>query len=94
MVPVPALKPIGGTPRGASGATGGGLELLQEVDENCWTCLHDAVNARSVQVVESLLGLGEVRLLAVMQCRIGRTPLQMSMAMGESAITTLLRTAA
>ena len=51
------------------------------------------MNARSVQVVESLLGLGEVRLLAVMQCRIGRMPLQMSMAMGESAITALLRTA-
>jgi hypothetical protein len=52
------------------------------------------VNARSVHVVESLLGLGEARLLAVMQCRIGRTPLQMSMAMGESVITVLLRTAA
>ncbi len=51
------------------------------------------MNARRVQVVESLLGLGDARLLA-MQCRIGRTPLQMSMAMGESAITTLLRAAA
>jgi len=68
-------------------------ELLQEVDENGWTCLHAAVNARRVQVVESLFGLGDARLLA-MQCRIGRTPLQMSMAMGESAITTLLHAAA
>ena len=64
-------------------------------DQNGETCLHAAVQARRVRVVESLLELGDARLLAI-QCGFGRTPLQLSMFMGErcSAITALLRAAA
>jgi hypothetical protein len=65
-------------------------ELLRAADDSGRTCLHVAVAARRVRVVESLLGLGGARLLA-MRCRRGQTPLDMSVAMGESTITALLR---
>jgi ankyrin repeat protein len=65
-------------------------ELLRASDDSGRTCLHVAVAARRVRVVESLLGLDGARLLA-MRCRRGQTPLDMSVAMGESTITALLR---
>ena len=65
-------------------------ELLRAADDNGRSCLHVAVEARRVRVVESLLELGGARLLA-MRCRRGQTPLDMSVAMGESTIMALLR---